>query len=248
LDNWEKIGGEMYGWRPDLKDERDYQFKVPLFSRLLLPLSVDLRSSCPPVYDQGNLGSCTANAIAGHLDFNRKLEGETFIFPSRLFIYYNERVIEGTTNSDAGATIRDSIKTVAKQGACSETEWPYIISKFASKPLSKCYTDAVQYEALTYLRITSQTGMKTCLAQGYPFVCGISVYQSFESTTDGNIPMPQKGESLLGGHAIMIVGYDSNGWIFRNSWGNWGQQGYGRLPFKYLSKYGSDFWTLRKVK
>jgi C1A family cysteine protease len=216
-----------------------------------LPLVMDLRSDCPPIYDQGALGSCTANAIAAHLDFNRHKQGEPFISPSRLFVYYNEREADGDVNSDGGSSIRESAKTVHKQGACPETMWPYDISKFTDQPTVDCYRDAVNFEALTYLRIRQvEAQMKGCLAQGFPFVCGVSVYQSFQES-DGDVPMPKKSENLLGGHAILIVGYTPTAWIFRNSWGtSWGHSGYGFLPKEYLLNpdLSDDRWSLRLVK
>src|SRR5246127_1095475 len=120
-----------------------------------LPESVDLRPGCPPVYDQGQLGSCTANGTGGALEFAQIKEKKANPFtPSRLFIYYNERVIEHTVDSDSGAQIRDGIKTVAKTGYCPETDWPYDITKFKTKPPMKCYSDALQYKAVLYQRLT----------------------------------------------------------------------------------------------
>lgn len=240
-----------YGWKRDLPDVRDLVY-FPTVAKL--PAEVDLRKGCPPVYDQGQLGSCTANAIAGHLDFNRKKQGEAFITPSRLFIYYNERVADGDPETDGGSSIRESAKEVSKQGACPESEWPYIIDLFDDPPPVNCYTDAVKFEALKYLSVSQDVvAMESCLAEGYPFVAGISVYDSFESDSvakTGKVPIPKKSESLLGGHAILIVGYTADEWIFRNSWGSWGAKGYGYLPKKYLLNSGlsSDFWSLRQVK
>ena len=237
------------GWKRDIPDFRDTYF--PVTEMGILPTHVDLRKFCPPVYDQGQLGSCTANAIAAHLDFNRHKQGEAFISPSRLFIYYNERLADGDVNSDGGSSIRESAKTVVQQGACQESEWGYDVSKFTVKPDALCYTNAIKYEALKYLRLTQdQELMKSCLAQGFPFVCGVSVYQSFMDS-DGNVPMPDDNESLLGGHAILIVGYTPTTWIFRNSWGRtWGNSGYGTLPQQYLLNpdLSDDRWSLRTVK
>lgn len=237
------------GWKRDLPDFRDLIY-APIVTNP--PLSIDLRSECPPIYDQGQLGSCTANAIAGHLDFNRKKQGEVFISPSRLFIYYQERLLEDTVDSDSGASIRDSVKVVKQFGAPPETDWPYDINQFETEPPVKAYSDALTYKDMTYQRITrSVNDMKSCLTEGYPFVAGISVYDSFESNAKtGKVPMPKKSEKLLGGHAILIVGYTAGEWIFRNSWGNWGAAGYGFLPQAYLINSGlsSDFWSLRLVK
>ncbi len=238
----------FYGWEPDKPDIRDVYFDTPVMG--VLPDHVDLRSQCPPIYDQGQLGSCTANAIAAHLDFNRLKQKEKFIFPSRLFIYFNERADDGDVNSDGGSSIRESAKTVVKQGACPESEWPYNTKLFAVRPPQVCYTDGVKFEALKYFRLKqNEQAMKACLAQGFPFVCGVSVYESFENSA-GAVPMPSMSESLMGGHAILIVGYTKDRWIFRNSWGNWGMAGYGTLPKDYLLNPGlcNDAWTLRSVK
>lgn len=245
------------GWKPDKLDIRDhmYRMEVPYED---LPQSVDLRDKCPPVYDQQALGSCTANAIAGLLQFDQMKQGEQAFTPSRLFIYYNERDMEGTVDEDAGAMIRDGIKSVAKLGACPETEWSYDISKFADKPAQQCYTDAVKYEAIDYqkLRTYSLAQMQACLAAGFPFVFGFRVYESFESDTvakTGIVPMPRHGERFLGGHAVDCVGYDiSKGYmIIRNSWGSaWGiDGGYCYMPLSYFTHSGltSDLWTIRTV-
>src|SRR6266700_4638277 len=129
-----------YGWIPDLPDQRDYQYAAPIAAIGTLPTNIDLTSACPPVYDQEQLGSCTANAIAGAIQFDQMKQKLAQIFtPSRLFIYYNERVIEHTVDSYSGAQIRDGIKSVGTLGDCPETEWPYVIAKFKTKPPAKCY-------------------------------------------------------------------------------------------------------------
>ncbi len=186
---------KKYGWIPDLPDQRDHLYTAPQPVRAKLPKKVDLRRKCPPVFNQGALGSCTANAIAAAHQFDQMKQKKTRPFtPSRLFIYYNERVMEGTVREDAGAMIRDGIKTLVKQGAAPETTWPYVISKFASKPPKKCYDAGLLNQALSYQRLTPVLSqLKGCLASGYPFVFGFSVYESFESETvarTGKVPMP----------------------------------------------------------
>lgn len=240
------------GWIRDTPDQRDHLFAAP---SVKLPALVDLRSKMPPVYDQGPLGSCTGNAIASAIQFARRKQKLTPDFiPSRLFIYYNERAMEGTINSDSGASIRDGIKSIAQQGVCAETKWPYIISKFKRKPTDACYTDALKYRAVSYARVTQTvTQMRSCLASGYPFVFGFAVYDSFETdavANSGVVPMPQPDESVLGGHAVLAVGYDdkSQRFIARNSWGNgWGQSGYFTIPYAYVSSpdLSADLWTVR---
>src|SRR3984957_6503406 len=160
-----------YGWVHDLPDARDFIYAAPLIRFPQgLPPSIDLRSECPPVYNQGQLGSCTANGIAGAIEFDQRKQGKKEFTPSRLFIYYNERVIEGTVDHDAGAQIRDGIKAVAKLGAPPETDWPYDIAKFAQRPPPLAYSDAKQDLVSSYSRVVQDaTQMRGCLAEGYPF-------------------------------------------------------------------------------
>jgi|SRR5579863_1039867 len=248
---------QRYGWIPDLPDHRDHLFSAPAAVLTTLPPSVDLRGNCPPVYDQGQLGSCTANAIAGAMEFDEiKQKFPTIFVPSRLFIYYNERVLEGTVGSDSGAQIRDGIKSVASQGDCPEDLWPYDPSKFSAKPPAGCYQQARKYKTVQYQAVPQDlTQMKGCLAAGYPFVLGFTVYESFESpqvAKTGIASLPAAGEKAIGGHAVAAVGYDdAKGWfILRNSWGDaWGMKGYFTLPYAYLlaPKLSSDFWTIRLI-
>jgi C1A family cysteine protease len=247
-----------YGWIPDIPDQRDFLYAAPPAFLRALPEKVDLRAQCPPIYDQGQLGSCTANAIGGAVEFDQMKEKLPQVFvPSRLFIYYNERVLEGSVNSDSGAMLRDGIKTIAKQGACPETIWPYVIAKFKIKPSPGCYAEAAKHIAVSYQRLVqSLPQMQGCLASGYPFVFGFTVYESFESyevSRTGHAPMPASRERVLGGHAVCAVGYDdAKRWfICRNSWGtNWGMRGYFTIPYGYLSNpdLAADFWTIRAVQ
>lgn len=248
---------KRYGWIHDIPDRRDHLYAAPRAALAELPPKVDLRQNCPPVYDQGDLGSCTANGIAGAIQYDRmKQKLNPNFIPSRLFIYYNERVIEHTVNSDSGAQVRDGIKVVAKEGDCPETEWPYDITKFADKPSAKCFKDALKYKAVQYQRVVQNLNqMKGCLASGYPFVYGFTVYESFESQAVANtgiVPMPASSEAVVGGHCVLAVGYDDSEqrFIARNSWGStWGMQGYFTVPYAYLSdsSLSSDFWTIRVI-
>jgi C1A family cysteine protease len=241
------------GWIPDLPDHRDFLYADVRPTGVRLPKSVDLRPSMSPVENQGQLGSCTANALAGALEFLEVKSGQSFVDLSRLFIYYNERAIEHSVGSDSGAMIRDGIKTLAAQGVCPEKEWPYVISTFTKKPSAKCYTDAKKHTIQTYHRIVSLAEMRACLADGYPFVFGFSVYESFESATvakSGVLNMPKPGERQVGGHAVCAVGYDdaAKRVLVRNSWGPaWGKKGYFTMPYDYVANrnLSDDFWTVR---
>jgi len=247
---------KRYGWIPDLPDRRDRLYTAP--AGIVLPPRVDLRAGCPPVYDQGELGSCTAHAIAGAVEFAMKKQQLEEVFtPSRLFIYYNERMIEGTVDEDAGAMLRDGIKSVARLGAPHEGLWPYVITRFRTRPARPAYRDGLDHQALLYRRMAQTLDqLKGCLAAGFPFVFGFAVYESFERASvrrTGRVPMPAGHEALLGGHAVLAVGYDDDDAVFviRNSWGDaWGKAGYGAMPYAYLtdSNLSDDFWTITLVE
>jgi C1A family cysteine protease len=249
---------KRYGWIPDLPDRRDRIFAARPETLRALPPRVDLRDMCPPIYDQGALGSCTAQAIAALLEFDQARQSQPGVFtPSRLFIYYNERVVEGTVDEDSGAMLRDGIKSVARLGGPHESLWPYCIPRFRDKPPAAAYREGLKHQALLYERLLQDVDqLKGCLAAGYPFVFGFSVYESFESSVvarTGDVPMPGRRESLLGGHAVVAVGYDDprRRFVIRNSWGpSWGRAGYGTMSYEYLLDNGlsDDFWTVTLVE
>ena len=239
----------VYGWKRQLRDDRDLLYKVN--HSVPLPKSVDLRAKCPPVYNQGQLGSCTANAIAGAIEFDFLKQAHTDYTPSRLFIYYNERLMEGTISEDAGAALRDGIKTVNKYGVCNETLWPYNESNFTTKPSDTAYTTALTDIVTKYEKLTDIHSYKAALAAGYPFVFGFSVYGAFESqevATTGIVPQPDLNDQFMGGHAVCAVGYDDDKqwFIVRNSWGaDWGDGGYFYLPYSYfVPTLSDDFWVI----
>ena len=250
----------FYGWRPDTPDQRDLLYcAVP---SVPVPADLDLRPEQPPVFDQGQLGSCTGNGIAGELEAQALMQGLPLIVLSRLFIYYNERAIEHTVTEDAGASIRDGIKSVATQGVCPESEWPYKISKFAVKPPKQCYTDALKFRALVYRSVPQVlNSIKSALATARGVVFGISVYESFESDAvakTGIVPLPAKDEKMLGGHCVRLVGYTDSGladvpagyFIGMNSWGTgWGLKGFFALPYAYVTNpnLASDLWVVNAV-
>lgn len=258
------------GWIPDVPDHRDHRFSAKLSTLQALPPRVDLSPQFPfAPYDQGRIGSCTANAIAGAIQFCRVKAKQTPDFtPSRLFIYYNERKVEHTVPLDAGAMIRTGIKSVNKIGACKESTWPYDDTpadrdtdlfppgaRAAQRPSGNAYDEAAEYKVLSYSRVPqSLVQMKACLASGFPFTVGFSVYDSMYDA-NGNpkvkVPLPAAGDSLLGGHAVLAIGYDDETQLFklRNSWGNAQEGGNFYLPYVYLtnSDLSDDFWTIRLV-
>jgi C1A family cysteine protease len=250
---------KVYGYKRDSHDARDIMFSLPTATDpSSLPAMIDLRPGCPPVYNQGNLGSCTANALAAAVEFDQLKENSKWDFmPSRLFIYYNERALEGSIKRDAGAAIRDGIKTINTQGVCKEALCPYIERNFAKKPYANAYAEAILHKSISYRRLdNTNIGMlKACLANGSPFVFGFMVYDSFESdqvAQTGIMSMPQPNEKCLGGHAVMCVGYDDtkNVFIVRNSWSSdWGDKGYFYMPYDYMTsaRLSSDFWTIESV-
>jgi C1A family cysteine protease len=242
-----------YGWKPDLPDARDYPYKAVRPTAAKLPTKVDLRPSASPIEDQGSLGSCTANALAGAMEFLMVKGGQPYTDLSRLFVYYYERQMEGTVAYDSGAQLRTGIKVLAKQGACAESLWPYRTGKFQDKPPAACSKDAADRQITGYFRLSTLSDMRTCLADGYPFVFGFTVYDAFESAQvakSGVLNLPKKGEAVVGGHAVLAVGYDDakKRLLVRNSWGTgWGQKGHFTMPYAYASNtnLADDFWTIR---
>lgn len=250
--------GRRYGCRRDTPDHRDFRFAL-VRAPEKLPDHIDLHDKCRPIWNQGQLGCCTGEAAGAAWAFCLAVQiGFQHAFdPSAMFIYYCERTLEGTIQSDAGAMIRTSVKALAQYGACAESLWPLRPSLFATKPNNVAFAQAVKHKALQYYRVSQDLDhARGCLAEGFPVIAGISVYQSFESDAvarTGLVPIPHKGERLLGGHAILLVGYDDARRLFlcRNSWGmKWGDAGYFYLPYEYVasSRYASDFWTLRLIQ
>jgi len=241
------------GYLPDIRDKRDHAFRVA--EDLVLPPMIDLRNQDSPIEDQGQLGSCTSFATGAAIRFDRRRQGLSDFVTSHLFLYYNSRPFF-SKGTDSGATIRDAMKAAARLGDCQETDWPYDINQFAVRPSMSAYTDALQDRAIKYQRIPQNLQqMKNCLVQGLPFVIGISVYESFEGQDveqTGMVPLPKNSEQLLGGHALLAVGYRDSDlqFIVRNSWGSgFGDGGYVYLPYVYLQDSGlaSDFWVIQVV-
>ena len=246
----------QYRWHRQKKDVRDCVYKASPTTTIWK--KHDLRPCCPrTIQDQGQLGSCTANAIAAAVQFDQlRQDIHPYFFASRLFIYWNERNMEGTTGQDAGANIRDGIKSINQLGVCSEELWPYSDANpgpFTTKPSVEAYTAALKSKSLAYQAVPQNLlAMKTVLCEMHPIVIGITVYESFESqevANTGVVPMPARGERILGGHAVLVVGYDDDTqrFICRNSWGkDWGMGGYFTIPYAYLTNpaMASDFWVI----
>lgn len=234
-----------------------------------LPPSVDLGGTFA-IYDQGNIGSCTANALAAAVQYDRIKNGQEPDFvPSRLFIYYNERAIEGDISVDGGAFLRDGVKSLQQKGVCPETEWPYdatpapteggafpVGSRAVTAPSQQCYDDAANYTITSYQAVSQTLSqLQGCLASGYPFAFGFSVFSSWYNVdpTPTIVPMPSQDDTVVGGHAVLCVGYDNATNLFkiRNSWGAAeGDNGYFYFPYAYLldSNLSNDFWTINALK
>lgn len=252
-----RLHGLGYGTARDRRDKRDVRY-VARFKGVL-PKAVDLRPLMPPIYNQHHLNSCSANAIGGALWFESRHHHKdpAHPSPSRLFIYYNERAIEGVIAHNDPVSLRDGYKTVARDGVCSERLWPYKVRRFRRRPSKKSYAHAQQHRVIRYMRVNQALdAMRTCLATAHPFTAGFGVYDTFKSRLvrdTGVVPIPSHGhEKCLGGHAMLVVGYldDARHFIVRNSWGtSWGDQGYCYIPYQYLldPDYAWDFWTVRKV-
>lgn len=253
-----------YGLLPDKPDKTEKLWSLPSGAKTVIPAKTDFSALFPAVYDQGELGSCTANGLLAAVDYIRKLQGLSYVYPSRLFLYYNERDIEGTVDEDAGARIQDGVKSLMRQGVCHETTWQYNVAKFKVKPPAKAYQEAMEHQALEYAKIPDSGNLliiRQTLANHFPIVFGFMVYESFETEAvarSGICPMPKPREQCLGGHCVVMVGYDDNfsnpdgskgAALVRNSWGpQWGLKGYFWMPYKFLQKYASDFWVIKRVE
>ena len=257
----------IYGCYPDIPDDRDHK-KVyaihPSIKNGTIKV-IDIRDHCSPVFNQGKLGSCTANAVCANYEyiFMKKhglIKSQSEIF-SRLFVYWNERELENSTDKDSGASIRDGIRSIHTHGVPLEKYWPYDIAKFADKPDDQAFIAAFNHVNIKYARLDKNLDqLKQCLAEGNPFVFGFAVYESFESddiAETGIMSVPTQNEKLLGGHAVMAVGVDENTkcFIIQNSWGDkWGDDGFFYMPYVVMfgspkqnpeiTSYTTDFWCI----
>ena len=227
-----------------------------------LPNSVDLRSGMPPVWDQGEIGSCTAHALAAAYAFDQAKEHQTVFDPSRLFLYWLERREEGTISNDAGAMIADGVNALRSTGICKSDLWPYLEDQFAETPNQNAFLNATLHKAIDAGGVCqTANSIRAALAQGYPVACGINVYTDFEddhTAHTGAVTLPSPSQradpnECLGGHAILLCGYEHSQqmFLFRNSWGqDWGISGYGFIPYEYITDPGlcSDLWCIRSVE
>lgn len=259
---------KLFGWHRELPDQRDFKYALheEFQGAATLPPVVDLRQGMSSVEDQGSLGSCVANATAGQLELLqlraiKDKENSPTVFNSefsdisRLFIYFNARYLDGTSNRDDGTYIRSAIMSLRRWGICQEKIWPYDQGQVFNIPSRSAYSQGSKHKVFAGYRLdhTSELQLKLCLAKGYPFIFGISLYETFMSNyvaKTGLVPKPSPNERLVGGHAMLCVGYDATDrtYLVRNSWGiHWGMSGYCKIPMEYLhGALAADFWTIRK--
>lgn len=261
------IQTKWYGWKKDQPDGRDFQF-VPKISPRKLPAVQINSDGMPCVFDQGEAGTCTGHTGSEHIYYAFAKQGDTFIFiPSRLFLYYGARTLEGMTEPyfDSGAQIRDVIKSAVKWGVCNETSWPYDLTKLNTRPGPTCWMHGKSHQTLDYRRVPqTKEDLKSCIADGWVFSFGFAVFESFESdevTVTGRVPMPNLDkEEVIGEHAVLGYGYSdyvelpgnlTGGVLCRNSWGeDWGEFGNFWIPYDYIlnPNLAADFWTIRRVE
>jgi C1A family cysteine protease len=243
-----------YGWKPSLPDLRDH---IADASELPVLDEVDPRADLPEVFDQGQLGSCTANAVAAAVEYDAKLNGSDPGPLSRLWIYYYERKLEGSpADQDTGAYGRDGFKVCKNLGVPLERDWPYDIAKYSQEPPASLADEAREHRISNYRAVPRNLdSMKAVLSNRQTIAFGFSVYESFESqevAQTGIVAMPSRNEKALGGHEVLLVGYlkeEPNYGLVRNSWGpNWGLKGYFLMPWQYLldANLASDFRTIRR--
>ncbi len=250
-----KVDGKvrmLYGWKPDRPDHRDQIMSVPS-GKLKLALKVDLSTKMSRVEDQGDLGSCVANASTTAAEFLYKMASKKQPELSRLYVYYFARFLDGTPpEEDSGTYLRTAMKCLASYGACTEDIWPYDVTKYHLKPPQPAVADGQNRQILRYYRTPTLAHIKLCLAEGFPTAFGFSVPESMFSGDTGStgiVKYPGKNESIVGGHAVCAVGYDEKTQLlkFQNSWSKtWGDKGCGYLPYRYVTDgLASDFWTIR---
>ncbi|MDQ3234542.1 MAG: C1 family peptidase [Pseudobdellovibrionaceae bacterium] len=242
------------GWLPDKYDERDFAYKAKK-TNATFPSVVDNRKRFFRAWDQGDLGSCTAQAAGAACMFLDVYDRDMpVVVPSRLFVYYATRTLEGTKHSDSGATLRNTIKAIATWGYPPEDKWPYSIEKFTVRPPEEVISLAAKERIKSYERLGRDLNQfREAINEGLPVIIGFSVYSSIDDRSvkkTGFIPVPKPGDMRDGGHAVLVVGYDDTkaALIIRNSWGEeWGEEGFGYLPYRYIEDpaLSGDFWVIR---
>ena len=269
----ELLGG--MGWERDRPDFRDYDPSTPEVKTILdasqpmraaisaAPKQVDLRQWCSPIENQGNLGSCTAQAGVALFEYFQRRAYSNHLDGSRLFLYKATRNLLGWTG-DQGAYLRTTMQAMTLFGVPPESYWPYKIADYEVEPSAFCYAFAGSYRAVKYYRLDPAgtplakrlDAVKTHLAAKLPSMFGFTVYSSIPSIGGGtgDIPFPKQGDTVEGGHAVVAVGYDdgrkigphTGALLIRNSWGtHWGDKGYGWLPYEYVLRgLAVDFWSL----
>lgn len=250
------LPARVYAWRPDVPDHRDRPYKHTRMKAI--PTKVAPLGKWNPIENQGSLGSCTGNSSTSMLEI--KLAGTTDTFQplSRLHAYYNGRVIDGTVKSDAGAQIRSVIKGLVKNGVGTERTWPYMVSRFNRVPVPAAIAEgtdlatSIASAKLGYYRLNTLDDIKNCLAGGNTFVFGFSVPETIDALPKTAVlRLPTSKTKMVGGHAVVGVGYDDVGgfvWV-RNSWGaSWGIDGYFKMPYAWFTdprRLVDDMWTLK---
>ncbi len=248
--------GRYYGWKRSNPDRRDLRFSVLPEVMQSLPASVDLKAGMGPVLDQSSLGSCGPNAADSLLLFDQYKQGIAVSSASRLQIYYATRILMDTVSEDSGVDNRTLLKALAQYGFADESLWPYDISKFTVNPPQAIWSAAAASKIASYASVPQRLdALKGCLASGFPFLFGFTVYSSFESSAvdqTGEVPMPGSREQVLGGHDVVIYSYDdkTQRFGFKNSWGTgWAKGGYGTFPYSYATEadLSGDFWVINAV-
>lgn len=243
-----------YGWKPGLPVFGASQFEIQ--PGAVLPMRADLGPGLGPVYDQGNLGSCTANAGGGLAQFLTKKLGWKDYLPARLAIYWWTRQLDNTIFEDSGASLTDTATALKTRGVPNETNWPYIINRFTNQPTAQVVANGRQHLVLDPMQVRqTMNDIRACISGGYPIMFGFTVYSSFETdqvARQGIMPMPRQGEHILGGHAVLAYAYDDYTRMVkcRNSWGyGWGLKGSFWMPYDYISNpyFAADFWTATKI-
>lgn len=271
-------GGHRYDMRRSYGDKNDVMYRSLVTPMEKFKESVDLTAGGPPVWNQGLIGSCTGQGWAYLNDYVqmqelknpgahiREFDPDRYCPTSRNFIYWYERQLMGTPFEDSGAYIRDGGKALATWGVCREDLWPYGAKTLFKEPVSSARQEALQHKVTLYARLRGERDILNCLNEGWPVVFGFSVYESFDNgpvSDTGLMELPRAHDRALGGHCVVIVGYEPDKrpgrlskrlYLIRNSWGpDWGlktgtRAGHFFMPEEVIQDgdLSSDFWTLRR--